>query len=64
MTSHLVAQSGASAPLRERVVHAGRWVTTGFVLDKLVATAQLAILARLLTPADFGLMAASAVVVL
>src|SRR5574341_925101 len=64
MTSAPTGQSGASAPLRERVVRAGRWVTTGFVLDKLIATAQLVILARLLTPADFGLMAASAVVVL
>jgi PST family polysaccharide transporter/lipopolysaccharide exporter len=37
-------------------------VTTGFVLDKVIAAVQLAIVARLLTPADFGLMAASAVV--
>jgi len=36
----------------------------GFALDKAIAAAQVAILARLLTPADFGLMAASAVVLL
>ena len=57
MTSHLTGPSGASAPLRERIVRAGGWVTAGFVLEKLIGMVQLAILARLLTPADFGLMA-------
>jgi len=64
MTSHLTGPSGASAPLRERIVRAGGWVTAGFVLEKLIGMVQLAILARLLAPSDFGLMAASAVVLL
>jgi len=55
-------QAAVSAPLRERVLSAGAWVTAGFILDKLIAAVQLAVLARLLAPADFGLMAASAVV--
>ena len=50
--------------LRDRVLRAGGWVTAGFVLDKFIAVAQLAILARLLTPSDFGLIAASAVTLL
>ena len=46
--------------LRTRVVQAGGWVLVGFVLDKLIATAQLMVLTRLLLPSDFGLMATSA----
>jgi len=65
--SHAVQeQNAAGAPrrLRQRIVEAGGWVTAGFVLDKLIATGQLIILARLLTPADLGQVAASAVVLL
>jgi O-antigen/teichoic acid export membrane protein len=51
-------------PLRDRVLRAGGWATVGFVLDKLIAAGQMVILARLLTPADFGLMGASAVVLM
>ncbi len=58
------ADAPAPLRLRHRILQAGTWVVTGFVLDKLIAAAQLIVLARLLTPADFGLMAASAVVVL
>ena len=56
--------SPAPMRLRQRMLQAGGWVASGFVLDKLIAAGQLVILARLLTPADFGLMAASAVVLL
>ena len=49
--------------LRARLMQAGIWVLVGFVLDKLIATAQLMVLARLLMPSDFGLMATSAVVI-
>jgi polysaccharide transporter, PST family len=49
--------------LRTRVVQAGGWVLAGFVLDKLIATAQLMVLTRLLLPSDFGLMATSAVII-
>ncbi len=55
-------QPGGTVGLRQRVLQAGGWVTAGFVLDKLIATVQMMIVARLLTPADFGLMAASAAV--
>ncbi len=58
------ADAPAPLRLRHRILQAGTWVVTGFVLDKLIAAAQLIVLARLLTPADFGLMAASAVVLL
>jgi O-antigen/teichoic acid export membrane protein len=54
--------TAVSSPLRERVLSAGVWVTAGFVLDKLIAAGQMAILARLLAPVDFGLMALSATV--
>lgn len=50
--------------LRDRVFRAGLWVTAGFLLDKLIAAGQLVFLARLLTPDDFGLMAASAATML
>ena len=50
--------------LRNRILHAGGWASGGFVFDKLVAALQLIILARILTPADFGVMAVSAAVLL
>jgi lipopolysaccharide exporter len=50
--------------LRHRVLRAGGWAGTGFVLDKVLAAIQLMVVARLLTPADFGVMAASATIVL
>jgi O-antigen/teichoic acid export membrane protein len=57
-------QASGSIGLRQRVLQAGGWVTAGFLLDKLIAAGQMMIVARLLTPADFGLMAASAAVLL
>jgi Polysaccharide biosynthesis protein. len=36
----------------------------GFVVDKVIAAIQLMVVARLLVPADFGVMAASATIVL
>jgi lipopolysaccharide exporter len=48
---------------RARIAAAGGWVIAGFILDKLIATAQLMVLARLLAPSDFGIMATAAVVV-
>ena len=50
--------------LRHRILQAGGWAGAGFVLDKLIAAIQLMVVARLLTPADFGVMAASATIVL
>ncbi len=66
MTMQEPIQAGASGSvgLRQRVLQAGGWVTAGFLLDKLIAAGQMMIVARLLTPADFGLMAASAAVLL
>ena len=56
----------APAPLRlrQRILQAGGWAGAGFVLDKVIAATQLMAVARLLTPADFGVMAASAAIVL
>jgi lipopolysaccharide exporter len=50
--------------LRHRILQAGGWAGAGFVLDKVIAAVQLMVVARLLTPADFGVMAASATIVL
>ena len=50
--------------LRHRILHAGRWAGAGFVLDKVLAAIQLMLVAHLLTPSDFGVMAASATIVL
>lgn len=54
----------ASLRLRHRILQAGGWAGAGFVLDKVIAAIQLMVVARLLTPADFGVMAASATIVL
>lgn len=56
--------SGTVPRLRHVVLKAGAWVVSGFILDKGLALAQVMALARLLTPADFGLMAMSAAVLL
>jgi PST family polysaccharide transporter/lipopolysaccharide exporter len=50
--------------LRQRILKAGGWAGLGFVLDKVIAAIQLMVVARLLVPADFGVMAASATIVL
>ncbi|HSS30768.1 MAG TPA: oligosaccharide flippase family protein [Nitrospiraceae bacterium] len=50
--------------LRHRILQAGGWAGVGFVLDKVIAAVQLMVVARLLVPADFGVMAASATIVL
>ncbi|HKO31474.1 MAG TPA: oligosaccharide flippase family protein [Nitrospiraceae bacterium] len=50
--------------LRHRILQAGGWAGVGFVLDKAIAAIQLMVVARLLVPADFGVMAASATIVL
>src|ERR1051326_4006418 len=50
--------------LRHRILQAGGWAGVGFVLDKVIAAIQLMVVARLLGPADFGVMAASATIVL
>lgn len=59
-------QDAESSPLRlrHRILRAGWWTGGGFLLDKVIAAVQLAILVRILTPADFGVMAASAAVLL
>ncbi|MBU6480274.1 MAG: oligosaccharide flippase family protein [Nitrospirae bacterium] len=62
------AKQGTAEPaplrLRHRILQAGGWAGSGFVLDKVIAAIQLMVVARLLTPADFGVMAASATIVL
>lgn len=50
--------------LRHRILQAGGWAGAGFVFDKVIAAIQLMVVARLLSPADFGVMAASATIVL
>lgn len=50
--------------LRQRILQAGGWAGAGFVLDKVIAAIQLMVVARLLSPADFGVMAASATIIL
>lgn len=50
--------------LRHRILRAGGWAGAGFAIDKLVAAIQLTVVARILAPADFGVMAASAAVLL
>ena len=59
-------QDSESSPLRlrHRILRAGWWTGGGFVLDKVIGAVQLAVLVRILTPADFGVMAASAAVLL
>jgi O-antigen/teichoic acid export membrane protein len=67
MTTDTAPQpSSKTAPdrLRTRILRAGGWATTGFALDKVIAAVQLVVLTRLLTPADFGLMVASAAILL
>ena len=54
MSDHTVS---SPLRLRHRLLRAGLWVTMGFVLDKVLAAGQLMLVARLLTPVDFGLMA-------
>ena len=54
----------AQPRLRHRILQAGGWAGAGFLLDKGIAAIQLMVVARLLTPADFGVMAASATIVL
>ena len=54
----------APSRLRHRILQAGGWAGAGFVLDKVIAAIQLMVVARLLTPSDFGVMAASAIIVL
>ena len=50
--------------IRHRVLQAGGWAMAGFAVEKGIAFLQLVVLTRLLLPGDFGLMAASAAVVL
>jgi O-antigen/teichoic acid export membrane protein len=42
--------------LRQRVIHGGVWVTSLNVVDRLLQITRLIVLARLLSPADFGIM--------
>ena len=64
--SSMSIQNPESSPmrLRHRILQASWWTGGGFLLDKIIAAVQLAILVRILTPADFGIMAASAAVLL
>lgn len=56
--------SRGPARLRDRILRASGWAGGGFFVDKVFAAVQLMVLARILTPGDFGLMAASAAVLL
>lgn len=57
------AESGG-VRIRHRVLQAGGWAIAGFAAEKGIAFLQLIVLTRLLLPGDFGLMAASAAVLL
>jgi O-antigen/teichoic acid export membrane protein len=61
---HQAMAESAPLRLRQRILSASGWAGAGFVLDKVIAVIQLMVLARLLTPVDFGIMAASAVIIL
>ncbi len=50
--------------IRHRVLEAGGWAMAGFAVEKGIGFLQLIVLTRLLLPGDFGLMAASAAVLL
>ena len=50
--------------IRHRVLQAGGWAFAGFAVEKGIAVLQLVVLARLLVPGDFGLMMASAAILL
>lgn len=58
------AAATADQRIRHRVLQAGGWAMAGFAVEKGVAFLQLIVLTRLLLPGDFGLMAASAAVLL
>lgn len=59
------ASTEPAAPrLRHRILRASGWAGSGFILDKAIAAVQLMVLTRLLSPADFGVMAASATIML
>ena len=66
--SHTHGEPDASAAgavrIRHRVLEAGGWAMAGFVVEKGIGFLQLVVLTRLLLPGDFGLMAASAAVLL
>ena len=47
--------SGDGAPFRHRVIRGGLWVGFGFVGQQGIAVVRTLVLARLLTPEDFGL---------
>jgi O-antigen/teichoic acid export membrane protein len=49
------AASGGNTPFHHTVVRGGLWVGFGFVGQQGIATARTLVLARLLTPEDFGL---------
>jgi len=53
-----------SMRIRHRVLQAGGWALAGFAVEKGIAVLQLVVLTRLLVPGDFGLMVASAAVLL
>ncbi len=61
---HIQDPESSPLRLRHRILRAGWWTGGGFLLDKVIAAVQLAVLVRILTPADFGVMAASAAVLL
>ena len=44
-------------PIRERVFHGAAWMLTLRVCDRLIGLVSVAVLARLLVPADFGVVA-------
>ena len=53
-----------SMRIRHRVLQAGGWALAGFAVEEGIALLQLVVLARLLVPGDFGLMMASAAILL
>ena len=51
----MIAVSGGDTPFRHRIVRGSLWVGFGFVGQQGIAVVRTLVLARLLTPEDFGL---------
>jgi O-antigen/teichoic acid export membrane protein len=59
----VLAESDAEPSLSQRIIAGGVWLTAAQIVRRLTGIAVLAVLARLLTPADFGLASLAFIVV-
>ena len=51
----MIAVSGGNTPFHHTVIRGGLWIGFGFVSQQGIAVVRTLVLARLLTPEDFGL---------